>query len=249
MSDCIFKILILVNHINEAQRARQLLGQIDCQVTVRVGLAHVGAGAASGRADFDVVVACYSLIAQDRVDGMRKLRAVPGDAPVIILADEQDEGQAILTLHEGAQDYIVADAIEQNTLQRLLQCAIYRQRAACRRRRHVHLHSHGAPLRTTTLRQLRPAEDRTRTFTENVSHEWRTPLAVITEYSSLLNDGAAGDVTDDQRDMLSTIRDRADDLSHMVADLLVAGQIDQESLTLKRSVCDCLLYTSPSPRD
>jgi signal transduction histidine kinase len=42
-------------------------------------------------------------------------------------------------------------------------------------------------------------------FLATVSHELRTPLNVIMGYASMINDGEAGPVTDEQRDLLSAV--------------------------------------------
>ena len=51
---------------------------------------------------------------------------------------------------------------------------------------------------------------------DDVSHEFRTPLAVISEFSSIIADGIAGPVTDEQREYLSIVGGAVTDLNQMV---------------------------------
>lgn len=69
-------------------------------------------------------------------------------------------------------------------------------------------------------------------FIDNVAHEFRTPLTVIGEYSSLLEEGLLGDLNGEQSEFISIIGDRADDLAHMVDDLIDSTRIDADAVSL-----------------
>ena len=77
-------------------------------------------------------------------------------------------------------------------------------------------------------------------FVNNVSHEFRTPLTVIKEYASLVKDGVAGPVSDQQKEMLSVVDDRADELNRMVDDMLDVSKLDAGLLGVYRQKCDVL---------
>ena len=81
------------------------------------------------------------------------------------------------------------------------------------------------PLPNRVDRQLSELVGNTRRFVDRFSHEFRTPLTVIKEYASVLRDGSTGPVTSKQREMLSTISDRADDLERMVHDMMDIGRL------------------------
>ncbi|MBM81356.1 MAG: hypothetical protein CMJ78_12305 [Planctomycetaceae bacterium] len=72
-------------------------------------------------------------------------------------------------------------------------------------------------------------------FVDDVSHEFRTPLSVIKEYSSLLNEGMLGELNADQREFVAIIGDRADDLNAMVSDMLDVSRLESGVLGLSRS--------------
>ncbi|GAB4575329.1 MAG: GAF domain-containing protein [Anaerolineae bacterium] len=69
--------------------------------------------------------------------------------------------------------------------------------------------------------------DRMKTeFISNVSHELRTPMTSIKGYTDLLVMGAAGEINDQQRAFLTTIKANADRLGTLVNDLLNISRID-----------------------
>ncbi len=69
---------------------------------------------------------------------------------------------------------------------------------------------------------------------DDVSHEFRTPLAVISEFSSIIADGIAGPVTDEQREYLSIVGGAVTDLNQMVEDLLDSSRLRAGSLRVER---------------
>jgi PAS domain S-box-containing protein len=70
-------------------------------------------------------------------------------------------------------------------------------------------------------------------FISNVSHELRTPMTSIKGYADLLLMGAAGQVSDVQRQFLGTIKNNADRLASLVNDLLNISRIDSGREKLK----------------
>jgi signal transduction histidine kinase len=84
---------------------------------------------------------------------------------------------------------------------------------------------------------------------ENVSHEFRTPLTVIKEYVSLIQEGLLGAVTEEQARYLNVVGDRTEDLSRMVEDMLDISKLDAGMLTVRRTECtvqDALRSILPS---
>ena len=71
-------------------------------------------------------------------------------------------------------------------------------------------------------------------FVDNVSHEFRTPLTVVKEYVSLMREGLLGPLNDEQRRFLDVVNDRADDLNHMVDDMLDVSKLEAGILTIYR---------------
>lgn len=69
---------------------------------------------------------------------------------------------------------------------------------------------------------------------DDVSHEFRTPLAVIREFASIIADGIAGPTTEAQAEYLSIIDGAVADLNHMVEDLLDSSRLRAGSLRVER---------------
>ncbi len=63
-------------------------------------------------------------------------------------------------------------------------------------------------------------------FITHVSHELRTPLTVVKGFSDLLLSGAAGEVTEAQRDFMGTIGRHIDDLIAMVNELIDFSEME-----------------------
>jgi hypothetical protein len=86
-------------------------------------------------------------------------------------------------------------------------------------------------------------------FVNNVSHEFRTPLTVIKEYTDILREGILGEVSREQCRYLDVVVDRADDLNRMVDDMLDVSKIEAGLLGAWRTKCrvaDIMEHVRPS---
>ncbi|HKT90047.1 MAG TPA: ATP-binding protein [Candidatus Sulfotelmatobacter sp.] len=85
---------------------------------------------------------------------------------------------------------------------------------------------------------LRSREEQLRTkseFLSHVSHELRSPLAVVHQFTTILLDGIAGPLPADQREYLEISLRNIDQLKTMIDDLLEASRADLGKLTVNRS--------------
>ncbi|GAA2741462.1 hypothetical protein GCM10009868_07640 [Terrabacter aerolatus] len=83
------------------------------------------------------------------------------------------------------------------------------------------------------------ALDRTKSdFVSAVSHELRTPLASVLGYTEMLEDGAAGPLTDRQLELLSRVDRNARRLLSLIEDLLLNSRIEAGRLELQPRRCD-----------
>jgi signal transduction histidine kinase len=78
-------------------------------------------------------------------------------------------------------------------------------------------------------RQQLSTKDR---FLSHVSHELRTPLTAIYQFVTILSDGLAGDLNDQQREYLEVVQRNVKQLQAMVGDLLDAARTDDGKLTI-----------------
>ena len=75
-----------------------------------------------------------------------------------------------------------------------------------------------------------------KTFIANVSHDLRTPLASIEQYSNILLDGLAGELTDDQKSYIDIIRRSSFRLHNIIENLIDANNILSGHFKLKMKV-------------
>ena len=72
-------------------------------------------------------------------------------------------------------------------------------------------------------------------FLSHVSHELRSPLSVVHQFTTIQLDGLAGPLSSDQREYLEITLRNVDQLRFMIDDLLDASRADVGKLALKRS--------------
>ena len=194
--------------------------------------------------EFDVLLLDLGLPESCGMETLVSVRAINASIPIVVLTDLSDEQTALDCLNQGAQDYLLKSHLALETLSRSVRYAIQRQQL------HEQLTSTNALLeqRNTELARLCETAQR---FVDNVSHEFRTPLTVITEYVSLLQEGIVGEVELDaeQKRFLGILADRADDLNTMVDDMLDVSKLQVGLLSTWRRNChltDILRHLRPA---
>ncbi len=75
-------------------------------------------------------------------------------------------------------------------------------------------------------------------FVSIASHELKTPLTTINLYTSLLADGTFGQVTDEQKEALQTLKGETKRLTNLVNELLDLSRIENGKLVLKKERVD-----------
>lgn len=88
-----------------------------------------------------------------------------------------------------------------------------------------------------TQRQLAELHASTKQIIAHLSHDFRTPLAVVQDFTSLVREGLAGEVTGQQEAYLDIVADRADDLASMADELLDANKLAAGTLRMWRKPC------------
>jgi signal transduction histidine kinase len=74
-------------------------------------------------------------------------------------------------------------------------------------------------------------------FVSNISHELRTPLQHIIGYTYLFLDGTFGELADDQKAAMTSIKEATSRLESLIMDLISFTDIEQGDLLLTRSSC------------
>jgi two-component system, NarL family, sensor histidine kinase BarA len=71
-------------------------------------------------------------------------------------------------------------------------------------------------------------------FLATVSHELRTPLTSIIGYSEMLAEGIAGDLTEEQRDFVQTIREKGEQLLQLIKGLLDLSKLESGTMSMRK---------------
>lgn len=88
-----------------------------------------------------------------------------------------------------------------------------------------------AHLQSTNVR-LRELDDLKSNFLSTVSHELRTPLTSVIGYSEMLLEDLAGPLNEEQREYISTIRERGESLLELISSILDISKIESGNQTL-----------------
>jgi len=75
-------------------------------------------------------------------------------------------------------------------------------------------------------------------FLATVSHELRTPLTSILGYTEMLREGLAGPMTAEQKEFVSTIHTKGEQLLGLISGILDLAKIDSSQATVERSWTD-----------
>ena len=149
------------------------------------------------------------------LDTFSKVQAQSPHVPVVVLTGLDDETAGLKAVQAGAQDYLVKSCVESNMLIRGMRYAIERHRLR-------------SELEQTQKQQLELKDQ----FFSHVSHEVRSPLAAIHQFVTILLDGLAGDLNDEQREYLGIVLKNVKQLQTMISDLLEVTRADSGKLAL-----------------
>ncbi len=85
-----------------------------------------------------------------------------------------------------------------------------------------------------TYNRLKELDRLKSNFLATVSHELRTPLTSIIGYSEMLTEGIAGDMTEEQRDFVSTIHGKGEQLLELIMGLLDLSKLESGTMSLNK---------------
>jgi signal transduction histidine kinase len=251
------RFLVIEDDPGHALLISKVLGELfpGCTIDHKEDLAHITG--CQGKEEYTVVLSDLSLPDAEGLEAVRIIREQLPTPPVIVLTSLQDESVALEALEHGVEDYLSKQEILTHgsaggdKLRRSIQYAIQRQESRKENQLLVIQLLKSQELLEKKNRRLEQLFDASQRFVDNVSHEFRTPLTVIKEYSSLIRDGIVGEVNEDQVGMLNVIDDRTDDLNTMVDDLLDSSRLEAGLMGLCRQECnfnEIVDYLMPSVR-
>jgi signal transduction histidine kinase len=186
-------VLLIEDNLGDARLLREMFNEDSSR---HFDLACVGFMAEAERHlaihKVDIILLDLGLPDAQGLTAIRRARVAAPDIPLVVLTGMDDEGLAVQTLQEGAQDYLIKGEIETRGLLRALRYATERKR----------------------LERLKDE------FVSTVSHELRTPLTSIAGSLGLLMGKAVGTLSEPAGRLLEIAHNNSQRLVRLVNDIL-----------------------------
>lgn len=202
MAGNVIKALLIEDSPIDAQQARETLTEARGMKVEWVRRLDDGV-ARLGRSVFDVILLDLALPDASGFASVQRINQSAPGVPVIVLSGPANDAAARFAIRFGAADYLVKGSFTADLLERSIRYAIDR----CAAREEL------AQARDSALQSARLRSE----FLANMSHEIRTPLNGIVGMSRLLTDGR---LRREQREMVEIVRQSADTLVKIIADIL-----------------------------
>ncbi|MFK7861251.1 MAG: ATP-binding protein [Granulosicoccus sp.] len=170
---------------------------------------------------FDCVIVDYCLPDGNGTDAINRLAEALGDKMpcTIILTGQASEMVAIEAVRSGASDFLTKPSLTKTALCRAVNNAIEKSRL-----RKLHLSRVKDLEIANGLLRKRNAE--IQRFYHTVSHEVKTPLTAIQEFVSIVHDGLAGEVVEQQKTILNYALQSCDQIKSQFNDLLELSRFE-----------------------
>lgn len=237
MSDNSLRVLLIEDDPEDARLMNWALSKAETNFVVQCVATYGEAIACLATEWYSAIVTDLALPDVPRLETVQRIREQAPHIPLVVLTGYADEAAALAAIDQGAQDYLVKDRVTPEVLDRTIRYAVQRQRNAEYRRLLDQVRG-SQQLLGRKNRRLARLNQLARDSVDDISHEFRTPLTVITEYVSLMRDGLVGAISEEQSRMLNVVADRADDLNNMVDDMLDVSKLKAGLLGLYRRHCD-----------
>ncbi|MBX2851878.1 MAG: response regulator [Phycisphaeraceae bacterium] len=156
--------------------------------------------------------------------------------PVVMITATADEKTIATAFRAGASDFLIKSEVLSRPaeLRRALVNALRRDKLNRRNKetaRELQRVNQQHEIRNEQLREMTKTAYR---FIDDVAHDFRTPLTVIQEFTSIIKDGLGGEVNEAQSEYLGQINSGARELNRIIDDFLDASKLRAEKLTVQR---------------
>jgi len=223
------RVLLIDESVADAEELRRVLANRDAGLfeVTRVATLEEAMGYL-GREGVDIVLLDLDTTGPLGIGTIQRVHtAAPGVPLVVLTAERTDRNAAARVLQAGAQDYLVKGRLNEHPLQRVLFHAIERQRLQADSES---IHQQQQQLREElVLHELQLKDE----FMSHVSHELRSPLTAVQQFSTILMDELAGPLTGDQKDALRVILRNVHQLEAMIEDLLEVTRMQAGKLSIE----------------
>ncbi len=146
------------------------------------------------------------------------------EVPIILLTTSDDDRQAEMALHAGAQDCLNKQEITCKLLERAIKYALERN-VTCK-------------IQKEALEHLRSLNETKSQFVAEASHELRTPLAIIRESVAIVHDQLVGKLNQKQTELLTTSLGNCDRIERLIDNMLDLARIEAGRTVLNRKKSD-----------
>jgi signal transduction histidine kinase len=169
----------------------------------------------------DVALVELKLADSQGLATLTKLREANPAMPIVILTTIADEDVAITAIQQGAQDYLIKEAVHYALISRSIRYAIERKRIE------VELQA----AKATALAASAAKSE----FLAHMSHEIRNPLTAIVNYAELLLEPEAP--VEERHAAIDTIRRNGLHLLEVVNDVLDVSKIESRAFDIEPVEC------------
>lgn len=183
-------------------------------------------------AKHDVYLVDYRLGADNGLELLTDLGIQERSQPFIILTGAGDRRIEQEAMNLGVADYLVKGTFDAELLSRVLRYSLQRKYLEAQRVQH--------------LIEINRSKDE---FISLASHQLRTPATVVKQYIAMVMSGFAGDLADEQRDMLSKAYDSNELQLRIVNDLLHVAALDAGRVRLQKTKVDPMELVRKSLED
>lgn len=176
---------------------------------------------------FDCIVIDYRLPDDTGTEVIKQLRELLGHAmpPTIVFTADGGEEAAIEAVRSGANDFLAKRNVTPESLCRAVKNAI--EKGMLRKT----LTQRVEELEETN-QLLRKRNDEIQRFYHTVSHEVKTPLTAIQEFVSIVFDGLAGPIGEEQKTILKYALESCDQISSHFNELLELSRFETGKMTV-----------------
>lgn len=211
-------VLLMGLRLNEAC-VGDLRFSLESAGTLAAGLELLAGGS------YDAVLLDLHLPDSAGLETVRAARAKAGDTPIVVLTGLEDEALALSAIANGAQDYLLKNALDVTLLRRTLRFAVERG-ARLREQRELE------GLRAE-MRERRKADIFKDRLIAAVSHELRSPLSVAQTAVTSLAEGRAGVLSKEQAELSQIAHRSLERLGRLILNVLDYSRLESGRASFK----------------